>query len=61
MEVVEDDRGGKYRAVDTVRYAGAVYVLHCFQRKSTHGIATPKPDMELIEAPLKVVAAREKE
>lgn len=45
----------------TVRYARAAYVLHCFEKKSTHGIATPKPDMELIEARLKVVAAREKE
>lgn len=61
LEVVEDDQGGTYRAVYTVRYAGAVYVLHCFQKKSTHGIATPKPDMDLIEARLKVVAAREKE
>ncbi|QDQ27310.1 type II toxin-antitoxin system RelE/ParE family toxin [Chitinimonas arctica] len=49
-----------YRAVYTVRYATAVYVLHCFQKKSTSGIATPKPDMELIEARLKAVAAREK-
>ena len=26
----------------------AIYVLHVFQKKSKHGIATPKPDMELI-------------
>jgi phage-related protein len=44
-----------------VRYAAAVYVLHCFQKKSTHGIATPKPDMDLIEARLKAVAALEKD
>ncbi|QCX49363.1 type II toxin-antitoxin system RelE/ParE family toxin [Ralstonia pseudosolanacearum] len=61
LEVVEDHQGDTYRAVYTVRYAAAVYVLHCFQKKSTHGIATPKPDMDLIDARLKAVAALEKE
>jgi len=61
LEVVEDHRGDTYRAVYTVRYASAVYVLHCFQKKSTSGIATPKPDLELIQARLKTVAASEKE
>ena len=31
LEVVEDDMGGTYRAVYTVRFAEAVFVLHCFQ------------------------------
>lgn len=57
LEVVEDNQGEAYRAVYTVRYAGAVYVLHCFQKKSTQGIATPKPDMELIESRLKAIKA----
>lgn len=61
LEVVEDHQGDTYRAVYTVRYAAAVYVLHCFQKKSTRGIATPKPDLDLIEARLKAVAAQEKE
>jgi phage-related protein len=61
LEVVEDHQGDTYRAVYTVRYAQAVYVLHCFQKKSTHGIATPKPDIDLIEARLKAVAALEKD
>ena len=47
LEVVEDFQGDAYRAVYTVRYAKAVYVVHCFQKKSTQGIATPKPDVEL--------------
>ena len=42
LEVVEDWRGDTYRAVYTVRFADAVYVLHCFQKKSKHGIQTPK-------------------
>ncbi len=61
LEVVEDHQGDTYRAVYTVRYASAVYVLHCFQKKSTSGIATPKPDMDLIDLRLKAVAILEKE
>lgn len=61
LEVVEDHQGDTYRAVYTVRYAQAVYVVHCFQKKATTGIATPKPDMELIERRLKAVDALERE
>ena len=53
LEVVEDFRGGTYRAVYTVKFAGWVYVLHCFQKKSKNGIKTPKEDLELIDARLK--------
>jgi phage-related protein len=54
MEVVEDDDGSTYRAVYTVRFANAVYVLHCFQKKSHKGIETPKHEMELVRARLKL-------
>ncbi len=53
LEVVEDHQGDTYRAVYTVKFAGWVYVLHCFQKKSKSGIATPKPDMDLITTRLK--------
>jgi phage-related protein len=53
LEVVEDDQSGTYRAVYTVRFADVVYVLHCFQKKSPSGIATPQRDMNLIKARLK--------
>jgi len=53
LEVIEDDRGDTYRAVYTVKFAGWVYVLHCFQKKSKSGIKTPKEDMDLIHARLK--------
>ena len=46
--MVEDHDGDTYRAVYTVRFPQAVYVLHCFQKKSHSGIRTPKPDVELI-------------
>lgn len=53
LEVVEDHDGDTYRAVYTVRFADAVYVLHAFQKKSKKGIATPKSDIELIKSRLK--------
>jgi phage-related protein len=61
LEVVDDDVGGTYRAVYTVRFDEAVFVLHCFQKKSKSGIATPKADMDIIRARLKVAAALAKE
>ena len=57
LEVVEDDVGGTYRAVYTVKFADAVFVLHCFQKKSKRGIATPKEDMDIINARLKIAEA----
>lgn len=61
LEVVEDATGGTYRAVYTVKFAEAVFVLHCFQKKSKSGIATPKGDMDLIRARLKVAEAMAQE
>lgn len=53
MEVVEDDDGDTYRAVYTVRFAEALYVLHCFKKKSKRGIETPKHELDLIKSRLK--------
>jgi phage-related protein len=53
FEVVEDHRGDTYRAVYTVRFAGVVYVLHAFQKKSTQGIKTSLVDVRLISERLK--------
>lgn len=61
LEVVENDIGGTYRAVYTVRFEEAVYVLHCFQKKSKQGIATPKEDIDIIRARLKVAEALSQE
>ncbi len=60
LEVVENSGGGTFRAVYTVKFGDAVYVLHCFQKKSMHGIATPKPDMDLIRERLKAAEAHAK-
>lgn len=60
LEVVESFGGGTFRAVYTVKFSEAVYVLHCFQKKSTHGIATSKGDMDLIRERLKAAEAHAK-
>ena len=49
LEVVKDFRGDTFRAVYTLRYADAVYVLHAFQKKSKAGRKTPRRDIELIK------------
>ena len=54
LEVVEWDRDGTYRAVYTVRLKHGVYVLHCFQKKSTKGIKTSDQNKALIRARLKI-------
>jgi phage-related protein len=48
LEIVASHRGSTWRAVYTVRFHDAVYVLHAFQKKSTKGIATPPREIELI-------------
>lgn len=61
LELVEDDSGGTYRAVYTVKFEQAVFVLHCFQKKSKTGIATPKADIANIRARLKIAEQIAKE
>lgn len=53
LEVVEDFEGNTYRAIYTVRFAEAVYVLRAFQKKSKAGIATPKPEIDLVKMRLR--------
>ncbi len=57
LEVVEDFKRDTYRAVYTVKFTNAVYVLHCFQKKSKQGIKTPKPNLDMIKERLKVAKA----
>jgi len=54
MEVVEDHDRSAYRDVYTVKLAGAVYVLHAFQKKSKKGIKTPQHELELVRKRLKI-------
>jgi phage-related protein len=53
FELVEDHRGDTFRAVYTVRFEKAIYVLHCFQKKSPSGVRTAKQDVVLIRERLR--------
>jgi phage-related protein len=48
LEIVAPFAGDAWRAIYTVRFAGTIYVLHAFQKKSKSGIATPKKEIDLI-------------
>jgi phage-related protein len=61
FELVDNHRGDTYRAVYTVSFVKAVYVLHCFQKKSVTGIKTPQPDIDLIHTRLKSAEAHYRE
>ncbi|MDE2259888.1 MAG: type II toxin-antitoxin system RelE/ParE family toxin [Betaproteobacteria bacterium] len=53
FEIVEDHRGDTYRVAYMVRFVKAVYVLHCFQKKSPSGIRTARNDVDLVRERLK--------
>ncbi len=61
LEIVKEDRTSSYRAVYAVKFEHAVFVLHCFNKKSKRGIATPKADMDLIRLRLKEAQSKAKE
>lgn len=58
---IAQDVGDAYRAVYTIQFKEAVYVLHAFQKKSTQGIKTPQREVELIKKRLKVAVADHRE
>ena len=57
LEIVENFDGNAYRAIYTIRFERAVYVLHCFQKKSPTGIKTARMDIELVHRRLAAAEA----
>jgi phage-related protein len=57
LEIVLPHEGDAFRAIYTVRFRAAIYVLHCFQKKSKMGAKTPKRDIELIKKRLSQATA----
>ena len=57
FELIEEHRSDTFRAVYTVRFERAVYVLHCFQKKSPSGVRTAKQDVSLIHERLRTAQA----
>jgi phage-related protein len=60
MEIRESYDRGTYRTVYIASLGQTVYVLHCFQKKSKKGIATPRPDIDMIRRRLKKAQELEK-
>lgn len=54
LEVIENDIGGTYRAVYTIKFIDVFFVLHCFQKKSKSGIGTPKEDINIFQNRMKL-------
>jgi phage-related protein len=61
LEIVDDYDGDTYRAVYTVKFAGVIYVLHSFQKKSKKGGETPKHDIEVVKLRLKAAEEHHRE
>ena len=55
LEIVEDYDRNTYRCIYTVRFSNKIYILHAFQKKSQKGIATPQPDLDVINRRLQEV------
>ena len=60
IELRESHEGNAFRAVYIAKLKEKIYVLHCFQKKSKRGIATPSKEMELIAQRLKLAIADSK-
>ncbi len=58
LEIVEDNDGDTYRAIYTVKFVCAVYVLHAFQKKAKRGRSTPKKDIDLVKGRLRLARER---
>ena len=56
-EIAENHLGDAFRVAYTVRFQKAIYVLHCFRKKSPSGIRTAKTDIDLIHERLKLAQA----
>ncbi len=60
-EIVEKHEGSTFRAVHSVKFAGAVYVLHAFQKKLKKGVKTPKAELDLMRKRLKAAEEHDEE
>lgn len=53
-EIVTNYKRNTYRTVFVLNVGSQIYVLHCFQKKSTQGIKTPKKEIDLIRRRLNI-------
>lgn len=48
LEIVQRGKDSTFRTLYTIEFKEAIFVLHCFKKKSTEGIKTPKKEVDLI-------------
>jgi phage-related protein len=53
FEIALAFRGNAFRVIYAVQLGDELWVIHAFQKKSTHGIKTPKHEVDLINDRLK--------
>ena len=53
FEIALPFRGDAFRVVYAVQLGEDIWVVHAFQKKSTRGIKTPKPEIDLVKDRLK--------
>jgi phage-related protein len=53
MELALRHRGDAFRVVYALQIGADVWVLHAFQKKSKTGIATPRPEIDLVRKRLR--------
>jgi phage-related protein len=53
FEIALPHGGNAFRVVYAVQLGDDIWVVHAFQKKSTHGITTPKHEIDLIHDRLK--------
>ncbi len=53
FEIALPFRGDAFRVVYAVQFGEDIWVVHAFQKKSTRGVKTPKPEIDLVKDRLK--------
>jgi phage-related protein len=53
FEIALPFRGNAFRVVYAVQLGDDIWIVHAFQKKSTHGITTPRHEIDLIHDRLK--------
>lgn len=56
-ELAIKERGDAWRVVYGLQIADDIWIVHAFQKKSVSGIATPKPDINLVKSRIRHLKA----
>lgn len=59
LEIVVEFQGNAFRTIYTTILKDRIWVLYSFQKKSSRGISTPKPDLEVVRTRLAALLERQ--